>query len=1279
LGETLPAGAHGVVVAGVRDSDGMEVALKQYLGPEDEARREARREYELLRKVESPRVVRALDLVLEGAAPTLVLERNRGLSLDAWVHHSIPAVGAALSVARALAEALAAVHAARIVHREVTPHTVLVDPASLAALLSDFGLAQPLGSSQLAGERTNGSAGLVGSLRFMAPEQTGRMDRGVDSRSDLYALGATLYFLFTGRAPFESADPLELIHAHLACIPAHPAEHRPDLPVTVSRIVLKLLQKSPEDRYQTAGALVRDLATCADQLVRTGAILDELPLATADAPHRPLFGSRLYGREAALEQLRAAYDSVVERAQPGVVLIRGAPGIGKSALVSVLRTALVDSRARLAPGKFDLYRRDQPYLGFVRALESWTQQVLTESDARLDEWRQRLLDALGGIAGALVALVPDLGHVVGATPPVPQLGPAATRARLYVAVQRFFGCVATRDHPFVLFLDDLQWSDEGSRELLAHTLRHAEGSALLVVGAYRDGEVGDDHTLLRMLDDLAAAGITPDEVALGPIGADACAEMLAVALGRKVEHTRALARCVGRKTGNTPLLIQQFVHHVYDLGLLRFEPGVGWTWDDAEVASADVPDGAVGLMTAKVGRLDPGAAAALRLASCVGDAFELSALTQLSDLSRERIESGLFTLCDEGLIAPARNGFRFVHDRIREAAHASMEASERQRIHHRAARLLLEGTPEAELPDRAMEIADHLNAAGPEVLEEMRARAIELNVLASKRALATGVATIAEVFLGAARARFSESDWETHPELAFELHSSAAEAAFQLTAYDRAAALLTLLETRARSERQRAGVVARRLSVLTLRDGARSTLPEALRSLRTFGIRWSARPSWIRTRLAIWRADRALRNRSLETLFEPFRGSSPDALLALIVTHGAGNCLTQSTVRLMCLSSSLTIRTYLRHGYVQAPGLALAAYAVFRLAFLRHLRGAKEMARAAEYWCTHAPRGDRGHLAEHMIYACIHAWTRPRRSVLEPLRRVAQAARESGDVETALYATLYSACYSALVGEPLSVVARRFGELRERLDDMGMQSALALLAAPSPTPAELDAEIARIHRIVCDAVGKNGTHGGRMRVWPIWLGMLCTLRRYDLGYELAEAASAWAYDVGCAVSQMVDYVFYWGLAAAELGMQASARRRRRYARRIRRSLRQLRRWAADGPDFVHLVAALEAEAARLHGAHSRALTLYARAAEGAQRRGYTQHAALLQERRADCLAQLGRDAEAVQSLRHAVDLYKAWGAVLKMEELEGRIRAVRLGSSAASQKVAGELKERAGL
>jgi hypothetical protein len=1243
--------ARSIVHLATREADGREVVLKAYHNDRNRAGAAlyVQREFDMLRATAGPGVPAAEELLLGQTPAVLVLQRVPGIPLAEWIAGGPVEIGAFLSVALQLIETLARVHAARMIHRDVTPDNVLIDPATLETHLIDFGIAKPLGAVARNDEATSLPESLAGTLAYIAPEQTGRMNRGCDFRSDLYSAGATFYHMLTGKCPFESNDALELIHAHIARVPTDPKELRPELPAPLARLVLRLLCKDPEERYQSARALHADLKACADQLAAHGEIDAGFVLGSGEAPDRPRFSATLHGRTREIARLHEVYRRCRE-GEHAALILRGDGGSGKSALVHALRPALAESGGYLAVGKFDPYG-ERPYAGWVVALESLVGQLLVETDERLERWKCDLRAGLGNIARALVDLVPDLGFILGDVPPVPPLGPRETQARLLLALQRFLTACASPKHPLVLFIDDLQWSDAASRLLLEELLLGTEQSSLLLIAAYPPTHVTEGHPVAALVGRLAERGVAPEILDVPPLGSEHVLAMLAEALGQSAEATRSLAELTERKTGNSPLLVRQFIEHIHERGLLRYRDD-GWTWDLAEIAAADIPDGAVALMTAKIHHLAAHPRRALTLASCIGDEFSVELLCEVGrDADRAALESGVHALCDAGLIAACAQGFRFVHDRIREAAQTLLSDLEREELHYQTGRLLLARTPEAELPQKIFAIVEHLNRGLTQVPPDLQLRMVELNLQAGKRALATGAGATATGYLALARGLFREADWSDHRAIGVDLYLQSAEAAFQSRDFEQALKLLDALEARPLGRMEIAQSAAKRLRTLALTQRPEECVRCMLEVLRKFGIRWPMQPSGWRARLALRTVGWQMRIQGTSKLVERATKLDPEWLAPLLVLGLGGAVTIRYDIHLAVFSTTIAMRRYLRSGYLSSPSFRLATYAAYCCVLLGNAERAREYARTALEWNERYPIPIYAARAELVVHALIHPWLMRRRQALAPMERVAESAREIGDPEFTYYAHFLHATYLALGGESVPVAMRRLGELAASVKRFGHwfpepDQCLDAYRCLNEVPQDLEAVVRESELGLSKQTGTVVQYAN-----TLWLMVLCIHRRHDLALGMSESKYTELFRVMPFV-HVADHMLYRGLAAAALAGHARGGDRRRCRRILRDCLARMQRWAKAGPDFVHMAALLAAEQARLQGSVDRARRLYEQAAQRAEQQEYLHHAALACESRAHMQIDLRRETEAAAALAQAANLYREWGAVTKANDLK---------------------------
>src|SRR5215831_7701135 len=556
-------------------------------------------EYGLKDELDEAWAVRPLALVHERGQTMLVLNDPGGEPMERLLGAPME-VRKFLHLAVALSAALRQLHARGLIHKDIKPSNILVNSATGQVWLTGFGIASRLPRERQSPEPPEF---IAGTLSYMAPEQTGRMNRSIDSRSDLYSLGVTLYQMLTGSLPFTASDPMEWVHCHIARKPVPPGERLKNVPAPVSAIIMKLLAKTAEERYQTAAGVESDLRRCLAEW-ETQSCFDEFPLGERDTPDRLLIPERLYGRAYEVATLVASFDRVVKSGTPELTLVSGYSGIGKSSVVNELHKVLVPPRGLFASGKFDQYKRDIPYATLAQAFQSLVRPLLGKNEVELDRWRDALREALGANGQLMVNLVPELELVIGTQSPVPDLPPQDAKNRFQMVFRRFLGAFASKEHPLALFLDDLQWLDSATLEVLEHLLTHPDVRHVFLVGVYRDNEVGPAHALTRTLETIREAGAKVHEIVLAPLRLDDVAQLIADALHSEPQRARALAQLVHEKTNGNPFFTIQFFTALAEEGLLAFDPvAPGWQWDINRIRAKSYTDNVVELMAGKLKRL----------------------------------------------------------------------------------------------------------------------------------------------------------------------------------------------------------------------------------------------------------------------------------------------------------------------------------------------------------------------------------------------------------------------------------------------------------------------------------------------------------------------------------------------------------------------------------------------------------------------------------------------------------------------------------------------------
>ena len=786
-----------------------------------------------------------------------------------------------LRIAIGLAVALGRMHTRHLIHKDIKPSNVLVNPTTGEVWLTGFGIASRLSRER---QQPEPPEFIAGTLAYMAPEQTGRMNRSIDSRSDLYSLGLTLYQMLTGTLPFTASDPMEWVHCHIARQPVPPYERVKNIPRPISAIIMKLLAKAAEERYQTAVGLEHDLQRCLKEWEAQSGI-DDFRLGEYDIPDRLLIPERLYGRTPEIELLLAAFDRVVAGGQPELVMVSGYSGIGKSSIVNELHKPLVPPRGLFASGKFDQYKRDVPYATLAQAFQSLVRSLLTKNEAELSQWREALREAVGPNGKLVVDLVPELKLIIGEQPPVPDVSAQDLQARFQLVFRRFINVFARPEHPLALFLDDLQWLDAATLDLVADLLTQPDMRHLMLIGAYRDNEVDVSHPLMRKLEAIREAGATVHEIVLTPLAIEDLEQLLADSVHCEQERTRPLARLIHEKTAGNPFFAIQFISALIEEGLLIFDHDTArWSWDLNRIRAKGYTDNVVDLLIDKLNRLPVETQEALQLLACMGNSAEFGLLEMVSQYPYEEMHSRLWEAVRTGLIFRTEDSYRFLHDRVQEAAYSLIPEQSRAEAHLQIGRLLTAHTPSESLEERIFEIVNQLNRGAALITaREEHERLAELNLIAGTRAKdSTAYASALKYFADGA-ALLDQDAWQSRRELIFSLELRRAECEFLTGELVIAEQRLATVLARAANTVERARVTCLQVELYTTLDRTERAVAVCLDCLRHLGINWSPHPTREEAQAEYERILSLLGSRETEELIELPLMSDPASLATLNV------------------------------------------------------------------------------------------------------------------------------------------------------------------------------------------------------------------------------------------------------------------------------------------------------------------------------------------------------------------------------------------------------------
>lgn len=1243
--------------------------------PRDAAIASLRHEYELLHELRLPGIITVLGISPAGNGLALFMEDAGETNLAALLRSRPLPIADFLNIAVQLADAVGRLHAVQIVHRDIHPGNIVWNSEREVTTLCDFAVARTFPALTI--ERPT-SRHFDGALSYMSPEQTGRTGRSVDWRTDLYSLGATLYEMLTGTPPFAQGDAVALAHAQIARQARPPHEANAQVPLALSGIVLKLLDKEPEQRYQSANALAEDLREARKQWLQS-ATIEPFPLASREVPRGLNIPDKLYGRD---EELRSLGDAF-ERTRAGgrqLMLVTGGPGIGKSALVDRLRPAISDGHGYYAAGKFDQLQRSVPFSGLAQALQSLIQQLLTEPEPSVDAWRHRIEEAVAPNGQLLIAIAPELERLLGPQPPVPEAGPVESRNRFHSVLTRFLRVFAHPEHPFVLFLDDLQWVDAASLQLLEQWVSDAASHHLLVIGAYRDNEVGPSHPLTLCLAKLKETGGDIHAIHLKPLGLNAVAQLAAETFGEDATRMQFLADLIIRKSAGNPFFVRRLLRLMHGQGLFRFLPDSHhWGWDESEIERAPISDNVLDLMVLAIDQLPAQTRRLLEIGACIGHEFELGTLTELTDLSLKAVTEQLWPAIEDGLLVsasearkPGRNvespdrvtgsasaALQFAHDRVQQAAYGRLSEPGRQALHRAIGRRLLDEAGD-NFDERLFEIVDQLDLGQAHVVEDAERRSlVQLNLAAGRKAKASAAYRAAFEYLTVAMRNLGAEAWIDSPDLAFTVHRELAESAYLAGEHATAEKLVEATLEHAHSKVAKADLYGLRVLAATVASDWPRALYWGREGLSVFGLEWpqdgladaiQAEVAAVMKNFARLKIEEFVNEPELKE--EEIRaGMRLLALLGAPAYFSGAEELTFLFARAVNLSLMHGPSPYSAFGFVLYGGIHNAltgqydvgyAFGKLALALAHRFRNRAEECRTLEVYGV-----------------LVHHWKAPLRDGLPLLKEGFRAGVESGETAFAAFslnAFLINALPSGMRLTDLldeAAVALDFAIAQKNRTSVEMarvhrQIARALTGATSRLDVFDDADFVEAHFL-------NEASSHETALGHYWVAKLQTAYlagNYESALECSREAERRILKGILGMITSAEHVFYTALAiaaAASLSPGESSS----LLDQLRILHGKLVNWAEHCPqNFAHKASLVGAEIARLERKPGDALVLYRAAIDHAEREHFIQDEALAHELRARFFLNANEPALAVVHVRLARDRYRQWGATAKVSAVE---------------------------
>ncbi len=1279
-----------VVYRAIREKDHQPVIVKVLQGefPTASDLQKYEREYQVLSNLGLDNVIKVYELISYQNTLAMILEDIGGESLKILLTTQKFTLLGFLNLAIKMAQGLREIHAANLIHKDINPSNIVYNPSSGQLKIIDFSISIRSNQSTL---KRNNNQNLEGTLAYISPEQTGRMNRSVDYRTDFYSLGATFYELLTQQVPFPSTDAMEVVHAHLAKQPIPPHELNPEIPPIISNIVLKLLAKTPEERYQSAWGLIVDLETCLNQFQETGEIA-EFPLGSQDISDQFKISQKLYGREAEIQALTQAFERV-KQGQTELMLVAGYSGIGKSALVQEISKSILQKQGYFISGKFDQFQRSIPYSALVNAFSELTRLLLSESQAQLEKWREKLLSILGPNGQILIDVIPEIELIIGPQPPVVELGPSESQNRFNLVFQNFIRLFCKANYPLVIFLDDLQWSDSATLKLIKLILADDVIPYLFLIGAYRDNEVTATHPLMMMLERFNSQALSPDtseentvfvqEIHLNPLNLNQVSQLIAETLHSDRSVVQPLAELVLGKTEGNPFFVNEFLKTLYQEKLLTFNSErIAWEWNLDEIKALDITDNVVDLMIGKLQKLPIATQQVLKLVACVGNQFDLNTLSLIYEKESLSTFQDLLPALKEGLIKPLMDledlkpeqinpylvlNYKFLHDRVQQAAYALIEDSQKQAVHLTIGRLLLANTPPQYWLEKVFDLVDHLNV-GRSLIEDKKEKLqlASLNLEAGKKAKDANAYVAAREYLTAGIELLPGEIWTEHYPLAFALYKEQADVEYLNGNFPQSESLIQLVLGKTHSVLEKAELYNLLLIQYTLRLQYQDAVAAGQKALALLGIDLPTEDLQTIIETELDAVQTCLNHQDIFDLLQQPTIAEADQKIALKLLNTLATPAYVSNPSLWMVIILKAVKICIQSGYAPEASFFYSTYGVLQATLFGKYQIAYQLGQLglqlSKKW-NHAI-----YKAAVAAISCLNYWFEPIKDSNALAYEGYQSALESGDLQYAGYLLnnktinlfFQGVNIPKFIAETTNYLQfSRKTENQLVIDTLtGIRAILLNLSGETRDLLSFDSGDITEAEYLSNCQQKQQFYS--LCIYQIFKQQVLYLygcHQEALNCSL-ETEPLLQFIAG--INSVTEYYFYNSLILIANLTGMSPEEQENYLAKIQANQEKMKVWADNCPaNFLHKYLLVEAELARISQRYFEAVDFYEQAIATAKEAGFIQNEALSHELTARFWLSHNKVKYANLHLREAYYNYQRWGALRKIAELENQYPQIR--------------------
>jgi len=1286
--EQLYAGTRTLVYRGIRSRDQYRVVIKLLRNeyPTFNELVHFRNQYTIAKNLDFPHIVKPLTLEVYQNSYALVMEDFGGVSLPSYFKiatnetqpsQALP-LAEFLQLAIKLTDIIHYLYQNRVIHKDIKPANILINPDTQEIQLIDFSIASLLPRETQEIQNPNI---LEGTLAYVSPEQTGRMNRGIDYRSDFYSLGVTFYELLTGQLPFISDDPMKLVHCHLAKQSRQIHQINPEVPLILSEIVSKLMAKNAEHRYQSALGLKHDLENCLFQLQKTAKI-EYFELGKRDISDRFTIPEKLYGREKEVDQLLAAFERVSVGATE-MMLVAGFSGIGKTAVVNEVHKPIVRQRGYFIKGKYDQFQRNIPFSAFVQAFRDLMGQLLSESDTQLQTWKTKILAAVGDNGQVLIDVIPELERIIGAQLPATELSGSSAQNRFNLLMQKFVQVFTSKEHPLVMFLDDLQWADSASLNLLQ--LLMMDTGYLLVLGAYRDNEVSPVHPFILTVDEIVKRGATVKRINLQALSEQDMNLLVAETLNCESSLAQPLTKLVYQKTQGNPFFATQFLKALHDDQLISFNWDIRhWQCDMALVKALAITDDVVEFMALQLQKLPRETQDVLTLAACIGAQFDLNTLVIVSEKSAGMTATALWKALQEGLVIPTTKiykfftesdseevfkasgnpTYRFLHDRVQQAAYSLIPDSEKKATHLKIGQLLLQNSSEIQQQEKIFDIVRHLNQGVQLITQQSERETLaQLNLKAGQKARNSTAYSAANIYLQTGIDLLTVNCWQTQYELTINLYVAAAEAAYLNADLDCMEKMAALVLQEAQTILDKIKIYKIQIVAQTAQSKLLEAIAVARDALLQLGVELPTAPDEAKISKALQTLAGQQSGRRIEELIDLPVMSDRQTQAAMEVLGMLFATVFQGMPGLMPILSATMVSLSLQFGNTPASTVGYAIHAMVLCAFLEEVETGYSFGRLSlnlldgfnvrEFKCT----------VLLLFGGFIQHRQESLRAMMLTVKDGYATGMETGDFLNAGYCIMTYFSANLFGGVELDTWEPEIAGYRAVLVQTKQYSAQTYLDITQQAVQNLRESRILSDCLIGDAYDETVMIPKHHQDNDLTGLALVYIYKLLLAYSYGNYPAALNY-----ICQVKPYLmalsglvyvpifhFYAALTHLALFPTQLETDRAEILDRVQTHQTPLQQWAQNAPmNHLHKWYLVEAEKHRVLGNKAEAIDLYDRAISLAQENLFLNEEALANELAAKFYMEWGKEKVAQAYMIEAYYCYARWGAKAKIDDLEKR-------------------------